>query len=235
RVLDRARKAGVAAVFTVSETLADAEKNLKLAETHSMLKPLAGLYPGRIGDEAVEPVIELIRTNRKVLIGIGEVGLDFWKAGGEEERDRQRAVFGRFIDLALELDRPLNVHSRSAGRHAIAMLLEKGAARVQLHAFDGKASTALPAVEAGYFFSVPPSIVRSAQKQKLIKRLPLSCLLLETDSPVLGADPGIRNEPSAALQAAKAVSEIKDIQLQEVLEAALDNTRRLYGASVQGT
>ena len=97
-----------------------------------------------------------------------------------------RGIFSGFIDLALELDLPLNVHSRSAGRHTVRLLLERGARKVLLHAFDGKASSALAAVEAGYFFSIPPSVVRSRQKQKLLKQLPVSCLLVETDSPVLG-------------------------------------------------
>jgi TatD DNase family protein len=108
-------------------------------------------------------------------------------------------------------------------------LLELAASRVQLHAFDGKASTALPAVEAGFFFSIPPSVARSEQKQKLVKMLPLSCLLVETDSPVLGPNPQERNEPANALIAVKAIAELKGKNETEVLEAIAENTRRLYG------
>ncbi len=107
--------------------------------------------------------------------------------------------------VALELDLPLNVHSRATGRRTIELLLGRGARRVQLHAFDGRAATAEPAVEAGYFFSVPPSIARSRQKQKLVRRLPLDRLLVETDSPVLGPEPEERNEP---LNATVSVREI---------------------------
>jgi TatD DNase family protein len=98
-----------------------------------------------------------------------------------------------------------------------------------MHAFDGKASTALPAVEAGYFFSVPASIVRSRQKQKLVRRLPLSCLLLETDSPVLAPVPGERNEPANVKLALNAVAEIKELSVSAVAEAVTRNARRLYG------
>ena len=123
----------------------------------------------------------------------------------------------------------MNVHSRSAGRQAVALLLECGALKVQLHAFDGKASAALPAVEAGYFFSIPPSIVRSRQKQKLVKRLPLSCLLVETDSPVLGPSPNERNEPANIMISIKAIAELKAVDEAEVIEAVTENTKKLYG------
>jgi TatD DNase family protein len=228
-VLERARAAGVSSVVAVGETLAEAKRVLELAGEHSELLPCAGLYPTFLDLEEASMTEELIRENRERLAGIGEVGLDYWKIRDEAEREVQREIFGRFIRLALELDLPLNVHSRSAGKHVIPMLLENGALRVQLHAFDGKASTALPAVEAGYFFSIPASIVRSRQKQKLVRRLPLSCLLLETDSPVLAPVAGKRNEPANLKLALNAVAEIKEIPVSEVAEAVTENARRLYG------
>jgi TatD DNase family protein len=147
----------------------------------------------------------------------------------ESGREIQREIFRSFIALGRELELPLNVHSRSAGRHAVDILLEGDATRVQLHAFDGKLSAAMPAVEAGFFFSVPPSIVRSEQKQKLVRKLPLSTLLIETDSPVLGPVPQERNEPANARIAVNAIAELKGIAVDEVIEAVAENTRRLYG------
>ena len=161
-----------------------------------MVKPAAGLYPTFLDCDQAEKMHAFIRSHRAQLAAIGEVGLDHWAVKEETDRELQREIFKNFIRLSQELGLPLNVHSRSAGRHVVAMLLEEGATRVQLHAFDGKASAALPAVEAGYFFSIPPSVVRSRQKQKLVKQLPLTCLLVETDSPVLGPEPGVRNEPA---------------------------------------
>jgi TatD DNase family protein len=229
-VLERAVAAGLSAVIAVGENMEDAEKNLALAARHPMVRAAAGLYPKYIDLELAGKMRDFIRSNKEKLAAIGEVGLDYWIVKEEPEREKQREILRSFIDLSLELDLPLNVHSRSAGRHAVDVLLERPARKVQLHAFDGKVSAALPAVEAGFFFSIPPSIIRSEQKQKLVKKLPLSCLLIETDSPVLGPVARERNEPANAFFAVKAIAELKGIQESEVIEAVKWNARRLYGA-----
>jgi TatD DNase family protein len=230
-VLERAGTAGISAILAVGENMADAEKNLQLAARYPMIRPAAGLYPTILDLEGAEKMRAFIRSNRGRLAAIGEVGLDYWMVKDESGREIQREIFRRFIDLGRELDLPLNVHSRSAGRHVVSLLLETAAAKVQLHAFDGKLSAAMPAVEAGFFFSIPPSIVRSEQKQKLARRLPLSCLLLETDSPVLGPNAQERNEPANAPVALRMIAELKGITAAEVIEAVHNNTRRLYGDS----
>lgn len=229
-VMGRAIEAGVEAVVSVSESLADARRNLQLASRYpARLLPAAGLHPVAPDPDEAAAIEHLVRSDPDRWVAIGEVGLDFWKVRERGALEAQRAIFARFIRLSVELDLPLNVHSRSAGRAAIELLLEKGARRVLLHAFDGRAATAMPAVEAGYFFSVPPSVVRSAQKRKLVRRLPLSCLLLETDSPVLGPDPALRNEPANLPVALRAVAELKGLPAEQVAEAVADNTRRLLG------
>lgn len=229
-VLRRARMAGVAGVVTVGETLEDAARGLELAEAHAEILPAAGLYPTHLDEEQAERMEQLIRRERSRLVAIGEIGLDHWKVQDEAQRELQREIFRRFVRLGAELDLPLNIHSRSAGRHVIRLLLDEGARRVQLHAFDGKPSTALPALEAGYFFSVPPSAARSRQKEKLVRRLPLDCLLVETDSPVLGPARGERNEPANLVVALDAIARIKGLPREEVARAVAENTRRLYGS-----
>jgi TatD DNase family protein len=231
RILERARKTGVSAVLSVSENLSDAEMNLHLAARHPMIRAAAGLYPTNLDLDLAAKMCAFIRKHRNELVSIGEVGLDYWIIKDEAQREIQREIFRSFIDLGRELSLPLNVHSRSAGRHTVAFLLESAAAGIQLHAFDGKASAALPAVEAGYFFSIPPSIVRSEQKRKLVRKLPLSCLLVETDSPVLGPVTRERNEPANALIAVKTIAEIKGIAEAEAVEAIHENMLRLYGDS----
>jgi len=229
-VLRRARAAGVAGVIAVGETLAEARRNLSLAEVHRELLPTAGLFPTHIDLDEASRVEEWIRSHCNRLVAIGEVGLDHWKVQDPSEREVQAEIFRRFTRLSVELDLPLNVHSRSAGARAISLLIEQGARRVQLHAFDGRPARAMAAVEAGFLFSIPASIVRSRQKQKLVRRLPLERLLLETDSPVLSPDPGKRNEPAQLRLALAAVAEIKEKSEAYVAEIVLANTLSLYPA-----
>ena len=228
-VLKKAAGAGIGAIIAMGEDMADARRNIELADEHPIIFPAAGLYPTILDLDQAEQMHSFIRSERSKLVAIGEVGLDFWVVKEEPQKDLQKEILKSFISLSQELDLPLNIHSRSAGRNAVALLLENGATRVQMHAFDGKASAALPAVEAGYFFSIPPSVLRSRQKQKLVKHLPLSCMLVETDSPVLGPDPKKRNEPANITIAIKAIAELKSASEDKVLEAVSDNTRRLYG------
>jgi TatD DNase family protein len=82
-------------------------------------------------------------------------------------------------------------------------------------------------VELGYYFSISPSIVRSPQKQKLVRHLPLDRLLLESDSPVLGPDLAARNEPKNVRLACEAIAQIKGLPVEEVARVTTDNARRL--------
>ena len=155
-VLTRAESAGLCGVLTVGETLADAERILDLAAGHRLIKPAAGLFPTILDPAAAAAVLAFVRRNADRLVALGEVGLDRWVVKTEAEWRVQEDILAGFVDLADRLDLPLNIHSRSAGRHTIAFLRRCGARRVLMHAFDGRAASAVEGAEAGYAFSIPP-------------------------------------------------------------------------------
>lgn len=227
-VLRRAEMRGVQAILAVSETFEDAKEVLALAERHSLIKPCAGLHPVILDRDQAAGMLAFIRQHQERLVAIGEVGLDYWQVQDPADRQAQRQILAEHVALAREIDLPLNVHSRSAGRHAIAWLQEQGAQRVLMHAFDGKASAAKAGVEAGYYFSIPPSVVRSPQKQKLVRQLPLECLLLESDAPVLGPSREERNEPQNVWVACAHIAAIKGLAIEEVAHRTTENARRLF-------
>ena len=123
-VLQKATTAGVGAIIAVGENIADARRNIELADKYSMICPAAGLYPTILDRDQAEQMHAFIRSERSKLVAIGEVGLDFWIVKEEDQKALQKEILKGFIDLSKELDLPLNIHSRSAGRHAVVLAAE---------------------------------------------------------------------------------------------------------------
>lgn len=227
-VIEDARRSGVAVIVTSGLGYEDCLKVLEISD-YKMVFPSLGIMPYDLN--GYESVFDLIEKNAKRIVAIGEVGLDF-HINVKSDRELQRKVFKEFIELSISLDLPLIVHSRSAGKYALEMLVESGAKNVIMHAFDGSASHSLIGVERGYFFSIPPSIVRSIQKQKLVERVPLENILLESDAPALSPAPGSVNTPSNVKVSAEMVSKIKGISLEKVEEITTENAIRILRIKV---
>jgi len=227
-VLDRARSAGVVRIVVVGETYDENVRILEMTREDPLLLAAAGHYPSHLDLSMAERTVGFIRENRPHLAAIGEVGVDHRITEDRADHEIQDGILRRFAKLSAEVDLPLSVHSRSAGRHAIEVLRDTPAKKVVMHAFDGKFGSALAGLEAGYFFSVPPSVARSRQKQKLVKSLPLDRLLLESDAPVLGPDPRTRNEPCNCRISAEHIAALKEVPQEEVLEVTSENARALF-------
>ena len=238
-VLGRAQAAGVAGVLVVGEDLADDRRVADLVARPStaapVLLPCFGFHPDRFAEDNRLPprarivaTLTLIRARAPSLAAIGEVGLDGWMAKTEDRLRAQEGLLEELASLAVELGLPLNVHSRSAGQRTLDVLRAAGARQVLMHAFDGRAVHAVRAAEAGYLFSIPPSVVRSPQKQKLVRRLPLESLALESDAPVLGPDPRRRNEPANLTVTRDYIAAVRRITAERVEEVTTANALRLF-------
>lgn len=225
-VINAARNLGIS-IITSAVDKQSWNKNCEIAEAYPNVFASIGLDPSQFID--CDLVIAWIESNKERIISIGETGLDHYLIRDHQERDLQETCFRKLIELAKKLELPIQVHSRSAGRKALEVLEASDASEVHLHAFDGKSNLARTASrDLGYYFSIPASVVRSPQKQKLVKAVHIERLLLETDSPVLSPDRQTRNVPVNLQIALREVASILKREEEELREIILENTLRLY-------
>uniref|UniRef100_A0A8C2KK40 TatD DNase domain containing 3 n=1 Tax=Cyprinus carpio TaxID=7962 RepID=A0A8C2KK40_CYPCA len=237
-VIQESKKAGLVALLAVAEHAGEFEKIIQLSQRFpGFVMPCLGVHPvqdpaqprGALPED-LDAALPLIDKYKEDIVAIGEVGLDFTPrvVNSDAGKDSQRQVLIRQAQIAKELKLPLNVHSRSAGRPTIHLLKELGVENALLHAFDGKPSVAMEGVKAGYFFSIPPSIIRSDQKQKLVKQVPLESMCLETDAPALGPEKQVRNVPRNISISAEYIAKIKGVPLEKVMEVITQNALHLF-------
>ncbi|XP_011896159.1 PREDICTED: putative deoxyribonuclease TATDN3 isoform X8 [Cercocebus atys] len=136
-VLEKAKKANVVALVAVAEHSGEFEKIMQLSERYNgFVLPCLGVHPVQglspedqrsVTLKDLDEALPIIENYKDRLLAIGEVGLDFSPrfAGTDEQKEEQRQVLIRQIQLAKRLNLPVNVHSRSAGRPTINLLQEQ--------------------------------------------------------------------------------------------------------------
>lgn len=233
-VVKKAQANGITAIIDSSIDYATGLKSLELqSKFPGFVFSSLGFEPALIDDEEFHLVYELIKQNKDTIIAIGEVGLDYYRTRDALDQEKQRSYFQEFIRLALNLDKPLIVHSRSAGKYALEILFEEAPNKVMMHAFDGKMFWADKGVKSNFYFSVPTSVWYSKHKIKLARTVPIAQMLLETDSPVLGPERGMRNEPQNIHFAAKKIAEIKEMEPTEVIRTTTENAINFFNLPIK--
>ncbi|HEV51200.1 MAG TPA: TatD family deoxyribonuclease [Thermoprotei archaeon] len=201
------------------------ERAFEITSRHPCAKLSVGAQPQSVSDGNYRDLLVKIEETlkRNGVVALGEVGLDRGREGGDITL--QKKFFRECVRLADSNRLPLVVHSRGAGREAIELLLdERPNVPIDMHAFDGRASAAFEASKKGIMFSIPPSLIRSEQKRALVKRLPLTSLMLESDAPALGPEPDRRNVPSNLIITLKTIAHEKKLSAQEVADSTYKNS-----------
>ncbi len=222
---------GVSTIITNGVDTPSNIKTLEVADNTNVF-PALGVDPEHalaIEESSFEKEIEfnvdMIKQNVSRIVAIGEIGLDYWIGGGPRNIGRQKKVFERFVDLGIELDLPISVHSRSALKDVLEILKGKGPKAVHLHFFEGGVEEARAAVKLGYMISVPP--IESSKRKRAIAMMPMENLMAESDAPVVG------QTPKSVEKSVRYIAEVKGIKYEDVAMALTENTKRFFGTSTK--
>ena len=232
-VIQRAKGSGVEYIFTVGTEKKDWKRAVEIADSHPSIYAILGVHPHNAKeiDDQTYPTLRGLCRNGKVK-AYGEIGLDFFR--NLSPRDIQLKRFREQIGLAKELDLPIVIHDREAHRETLEILKSEKAEESGgiIHCFSGDYEMAKACLDMGFYISIPGSITfKNAEGfRKIVERIPLESLLVETDAPFLTPEPfrGKRNEPSYVRYTAQKVAEIKKVSLEKVAEITTENALRVY-------
>ncbi|MDI6721197.1 MAG: TatD family hydrolase [Candidatus Aenigmarchaeota archaeon] len=226
-------KKHIAGIVTICADIADAKKTLSLAD-NKFVFPSFGLHPessGKYPQKSIDDYIQFIFSNKKKIVSVGEVGIDYICHKKIEEQKRDEEIFKQFIDLSKETGLPLVIHSRgdSAVHDVIKILSGENCKGSILHFFSGNEDDLKYALELDYWIAYNTIICKSKRYAKLIEKTPLDKILLETDAPWCTPFSEGTNVPWNIHESAKKIGEILSLTKEEVLVQTEENTKKAYG------
>ncbi len=220
-------------VIAFIDSPVDVENYLQSIKYHRQFPNIfvtLGVPPAQYHELNINQIIEQMKyySEKKEIVAIGEVGLDYYWVKDQDLREKQSKTFQRFIDLANEIQLPLVIHSRDAEAKAVEDL-KTAEVPVIMHSFSGTVETAQECIDRGYFISIPTAVTNRKKYRKLAKSVPLEHILTETDSPYLSPFPELkRNEPGYVIYAVKEIAKLKEIDEEEVAKVTLDNAKKTF-------
>jgi TatD DNase family protein len=163
---------------------------------------------------------------------VGEIGLDYHY--DYSPRDVQHAVFRAQVRVALELDRPVVIHTREADEDTLAILREEGAGALRgvLHCFTGTDALRDAGLALGFYVSLAGILTfpKAQDLRNTARAVPLDRLLTETDSPFLAPVPyrGKRNEPAYVARVVATLADMHQTPVDDLARLTAANFHTLF-------
>jgi len=214
-------------IIIVSGTNDETNKEvLDLVSKYDNVYGTLGIHPSEI-DTISDDSFNIIENNinNKKIIGIGEVGLDYYWV--KDNKDSQKELFIKQIELAKKYNKAVVVHSRDSIEDTYDIVKEYNEVKFIIHCFSSSLEMANKFIKLGCKLGIGGVLTfkNSKKLKEVVKNIDISYLLLETDSPYLTPEPyrGKKNEPYNIIYVAEEIAKIKNISLEEVLKITTKN------------
>ena len=206
---------------------------IRIAQRHTDVWASAGVHPESVaGKPSIDWVESALQHNK--IVGIGETGLDYFRADDDvaHVRNAQRESFAAHLALGRANDVPVIVHTRAADSDTRDLLRAHSGAIGVLHCFTESWELARAALDLGWYVSISGIVTfRNADNVRDVARLiPNDRLLVETDCPWLAPMPyrGKTNEPAFVTETAKFLATLRGQHLDELAAQTTENFSRLF-------
>ena len=202
----------------------------KFVEKYKNLYACIGYHPevsNKIVEKDYEILEEMVKNNPKI-VAIGEIGLDYY--WNKDNKDKQREVFCKQLEIAEKLKVPVVIHSRDSINETYEILKKYKVSGV-IHCFSGSLEMAKKFISLGFLLGIGGVVTfKNSKLFEVIEKLELTNIVLETDSPYLTPEPnrGKINESSNIFYIAQKIAKIKNISLENVAKITTENAIRTF-------
>ena len=233
-VMDRAIKAGVTKCYLPAIDSSETEGMLALeTKFPGICIPMMGLHPCYVKANVQEELAHVKSwLDKRDFVAVGEIGLDFyWDKTFEKE---QYEAFDLQMQWALDLNRPIVIHTRNAMQETINRVkpfAKKGLKGI-FHCFSGSVESARQIIDLGFHLGIGGVLTyKKAGLPEVLEEIPLEWLVLETDAPYLTPVPfrGKRNESSYLVHILDKLSEVKRLPRAEIAQITTANAEKIFG------
>jgi TatD DNase family protein len=219
--------------------------NIEVSTIQAMLKtcdeypancfPMMGLHPCSVNAN-YEEQLALIKPwfSQRKFYGVGEIGIDLYHDVTFAEE--QKKAFHSQVEWAKELNLPIIIHCRNSFKEVFEIVSELHDEKLKgiFHCFSGNLEDAQKVIALKSFkMGIGGAVTyKNSTLPAVVKEIPLSYIVLETDSPYLTPVPfrGKRNESSYLWYVADKLSEIYRLPVEKIAEETTQNAREIFGA-----
>lgn len=225
RTIAEARAGGVAGIVAVGQDVVSNRKTLEIASKHpGFVYPAVGYHPWRLSENDHDKTLAYIDERLQDCVALGEVGLDY-KA--KTKKKIQKAVFGEILAIALKHRKPVILHCRYSHETVFRMVRDVGLERAVFHWYSGPVDLIPHIAGAGYYMSATPALLYNPYHAEAINAVPLSNLLLETDTPVQYRT--LQARPVHVQVTLREVARVKGISTEEIATRTTRNAGACFG------
>lgn len=243
-VIKRAFEKGITGIINAGTKVDSSEKAVELAKNYENLWAIVGIHPHHADKPGENWESEIIKLGKRdKVVAIGEIGLDYfsYKSNGIVDPKIQKEIFTKQIEIANELNLPLQIHNRQAGEDILDILGEyKNSLQTipgMFHCFAGNKQTLKRVLDLGFYVGFNGNITyngiapgEDTALSDLAKFTPIDRIVIETDAPFLAPEPhrGSRNEPSYAIITASFIANLKKIPYENLILRTVQNSKSVF-------
>ncbi|MBR0423541.1 MAG: TatD family hydrolase [Clostridia bacterium] len=220
------------AVINAGADIKSSKKSINLSEDYPYIYAAVGIHPENISNIPNDYIFQLEKLilSSKKIVGLGEIGLDYHYT--KENKQQQKDLFESQVKLAIKHDLPVIVHDREAHGDTLE-ILKKYKPKGVVHCFSGSLEMAKEVIKMGMYIGVGGVVTFKNAKNAVyvVENISLENIVLETEAPYMSPVPlrGKRCDSSYIKYTAEKISEIKNIELNEVFEITKQNAKNLFG------